>query len=113
MVLELVASKDDGTHPSEVALFTNWMFPIITNSTFLFTPLIGFLIDSNGFVLPMSLLVLVTVSTILCAWLPTVHTLYALLLAVNWLQTIAYAIQFAYIRCSLLTVHSINSALYH
>jgi hypothetical protein len=37
---ELVATKE-GASPSADALFIKWMYPIITNLTFLFTPCVG------------------------------------------------------------------------
>jgi hypothetical protein len=70
LVNELIAFRDggndaeDGGESAAAALLARWMYPLIGNSTFLFSPLVGLLLDRSGFVMPMLLLILVTIATV-------------------------------------------------
>jgi MFS family permease len=104
LVNELVAYRDGGGgddgESAAAALISRWMYPLIGNSTFLFSPMIGALIDRRGFVLPMLLLILVTLATVVFAWLPSLELLYLMLIAYNFLGAINFTLEFSYIAIS-------------
>ena len=73
-----------------------WM-PLVSNATFLFSPCIGMLIDSYGFIPAVQILWSTVVSSVLSLWLLPMSYQWWTLLSLNWLQTVTYSLQFTYI----------------
>ena len=79
-----------------VQTFIIWM-PLVSNATFLFSPCIGMLIDSYGFIPAVQILWSTVVSSVLSLWLLPMSYQWWTLLSLNWLQTVTYSLQFTYI----------------
>ncbi|CAE7392164.1 unnamed protein product [Symbiodinium natans] len=75
-----------------------WM-PLASNSTFLFTPLIGALMDARGFCPAIILLCLASVSCVATVWLLPLTWQWLTLLTLNWLLAVTYSLQLSYITC--------------
>jgi len=86
-------------HASSRALnaFENYAFPIIGNTTFLFTPLMGILLDKCGFTVAFILQAVVSQAATASCFLPTLSDLYGNLVFYNLTQSIVYSLIFAYL----------------
>jgi len=96
LMATLSASKsNDEKH---VTLFNGYVYPAVGNSTFLFTPFVGYLIQKTGFSLSMLCNVIVTQICIALCWLPTLYSQYVMLVFFNLIQAFAYTMEFTYIQ---------------
>mmetsp|Transcript_20871 Transcript_20871/g.51169 ORF Transcript_20871/g.51169 Transcript_20871/m.51169 type:complete len:517 (-) Transcript_20871:83-1633(-) len=96
LMSNLSASKSSDAQ--EVSDFNGYIYPALGNSTFLFTPLVGFLIQRTGFALPMLLNVLVTQICLGLCWAPGLESQYVMLLFFNLVQAFAYTLEFTYVQ---------------
>ncbi len=94
--LQEVTLKAAKGEQEAVGTFIIWM-PLVSNATFLFSPCIGMLIDSHGFIPAVQILWSTVVSSVLSLWLLPMSCQWWTLLSLNWLQTVTYSLQFTYI----------------
>lgn len=79
------------------SLFTNVLYPVLVNGTFIYSPAIGFVIDRYGFK-PVFIACLVLVQTLIALLLVPSLVLQALTFVVySMAQACLYSLQFAYI----------------
>ncbi|CAK8995588.1 unnamed protein product [Durusdinium trenchii] len=93
-----VSKKAEAEAQSPVATkpLVAWM-PFLSNATFFFTPGIGALIDSWGFVPAIHLLCVAVLASVLSLVLLPLAWQWLTLLSLNWLQAVTYTLQFTYI----------------
>jgi len=91
-------SDDKSDDEEAVRIFNQYVYPAVGGTTLLFTPLIGYIIQREGFWIPMFLNVLVTQVCIALCWAPTLDSQYAMLIFLNLIQGLAYTMQFAYVQ---------------
>ena len=84
-----------GELPSAVDAFVVWM-PFVSNATFVFSPCIGMLIDLQGFVPAVQILLAMVLSAVLSLWLLPFNLQWWTLLSLNCLQAVTYSLQFTY-----------------
>lgn len=92
---QVVTSKDAAGGGSSVGRHLITFMPLVANSTFLFTPCVGALIDRGGFALPVALLG-VWVLLFSCSLLLPLQLLWVALGSLNILQALTYCIQITY-----------------
>ena len=94
-----LASSKSPDDAAAVAAFVGWAYPLVGNATFLFSPLVGRLVDRRGFWPAFLGLVLATQLMLLACLLPgpVLPSQLLMLLLFNLVQAFAYTLQFAYI----------------
>ncbi len=97
-LITTLATTKRGASPARVDFFNGYAYPLVGNSTFLFTPLVGLLVQQSGFWPCMAGLVLSAASCIILCWTTTLDSLYVMLLFFNLTQAFAYTLEFAYIQ---------------
>lgn len=95
---QLKGKDHEAVDPTMSQSLIFWM-PLASNSTFLFTPLIGALIDARGFRPAIFLLCLATVGCVASVWLLPLTWQWLTLLSLNWLLAVTYSLQLSYITC--------------
>jgi hypothetical protein len=70
--------------------------PFVSNATFVFSPCIGMLIDLQGFVPAVQILLAMVLSAVLSLWLLPFNLQWWTLLSLNCLQAVTYSLQFTY-----------------
>jgi len=83
--------------PANAVSMVNYAFPLIGNGTYLFAPLVGYLISSRGFYVAAFLMVLVTQLMMLACYIPGPTGLYTILVFYCFAQAIIYTFQYSYV----------------
>ncbi|GAB5355913.1 hypothetical protein AAMO2058_000245600 [Amorphochlora amoebiformis] len=96
LVESLAASKSSDS--DSLHIFNGYAYPIIGNSTFLFAPMVGYLIQETGFALSMTFCIVFTQISLALCWGPELVSQYFMLFFFNLTQAFAYTIEFAYIQ---------------
>jgi MFS family permease len=88
--------------PKAVATYTNILYPVLVNGTFIYSPLVGYIIDHYGFkVIFIACLVMVQ-GFIALLLVPSLHVQIVTFFVYALAQACLYALQFAYISECLL-----------
>jgi MFS family permease len=93
--------KNDGDDDSVGDLYVNYLQPLITNGTFLYTPLLGWVIDKYGCRVVFFVTLLATHVVIALLLVPSLTAQTFMLVLFAFEQSAFYTLQFAYIRESL------------
>eukprot|EP00811_Abedinium_folium_P032569 NODE_5603_length_1753_cov_7.732472.p1 GENE.NODE_5603_length_1753_cov_7.732472~~NODE_5603_length_1753_cov_7.732472.p1 ORF type:complete len:461 (-),score=77.70 NODE_5603_length_1753_cov_7.732472:273-1655(-) len=96
-VLVWILGALSNVHKNEPSYYINVAFPIITNSTFVFGPALGRLMDTRGFVIPSIFLILSTQLALLTLLSDNHVVAWFSLLLCCMISAAAYTMQFAYV----------------
>jgi MFS family permease len=119
--LSLIFSFTYGAIPSIVAerapgddtayVYTNFVFPFVSNATFLVAPFVGFCIDKRGFRFVFAACLLLTQLFLLTLLIPVFELQVCSYVVSAMAQACLYSLQFAYISTFFCTGHQIGSTL--
>lgn len=90
--------KNDGDDESLGDLYVNYLQPLITNGTFIYTPLLGWIIDKYGCRVVFFVTLLSTHLVIVLLLVPSLTAQTFMLVLFAFEQAAFYTLQFAYIR---------------
>ncbi|DBA02667.1 TPA: hypothetical protein N0F65_010492 [Lagenidium giganteum] len=86
-----------GDDASAVSVYTNYLYPLLVNGTFIYSPVVGYVIDRYGFkVIFVACLVIVQLF-VASLMVPLLHVQVVTFLLYAMAQACLYALQFAYI----------------
>lgn len=89
--------KDDGGDESVGDLYVTYLQPLVTNGTFIYTPLIGWIIDRFGCRVVLLMTLLTTHVVIVLLLVPSLTAQTFMLILFSFEQAAFYTLQFAYI----------------